>query len=536
MKKTLILFLFCVGNYAFSGTETGNGGDAIVCYDSNRNIESVRLLDYYEGIRKERIKEIELGSNSGAKSYDQKVHYALNRLEKLNPTRAKLYRKWYTTFFSKEEFKWGDKLVNIADTGVLDFPNNCEVLQIAAQEEPMIKGDKRYTIRKSLWNKMDEDHKAGLILHELIYREAKNQKVCTSIMNSGGETRICKNFHRKSKRVRYYNSILSSSKMNDMTLDSYIEVVQTALLKYVDINGIPLDSFGYWQVEDIIVYPKIDFHTKNIVKSWSASDEEDAYIKWSSSISKCDRIVYSGHKGCLNRTGKVTFYENGSLQSPLLTYAWTEGKKTMRLSDTLEFLFSFSDISLYFNEKKELKKIQSVSDLTAILKIPNFINSKNYRFSIYFSDPLYLSPLGNIIDAKAYIKVWSNGKIIAKLHRPIFSESGNGNLLKVCYRKEKYTNTYFCSSLENILIYIELKDIFGKSFESKTRGGSLKSQKKSFENANSKCESFLNSELEDDSRKYINCLPKTFAKACSVSGKFRKKSLCRVKTYFNNSL
>lgn len=48
-------------NVAYGGTETGNGGDGLVCYKSDGSIKSVRLLDFYEAIKLKRIQSLDLG-------------------------------------------------------------------------------------------------------------------------------------------------------------------------------------------------------------------------------------------------------------------------------------------------------------------------------------------------------------------------------------------------------------------------------------------------------------------------------------------
>lgn len=82
---------------------------------------------------------------------------------------------------------------DIQDSLVRVFPRGCKIEQIAIQKEPAFPEDKRFTVSKDLWDLLDEDNKAGLVLHEIIYREA---------LLYG---------HEDSVNARYVNSIWTSA-------------------------------------------------------------------------------------------------------------------------------------------------------------------------------------------------------------------------------------------------------------------------------------------------------------------------------------
>lgn len=240
---TLVVFTLCfafIANASFD--RKGNGGDALVCYNSNGEIRSVKLLDYYEALQKQRIESIELGEKEWG--FHEKVLYALNRLEAIDYLRAQKYKQWYKDFFNQDELTWGENLVNIADTGALSIPNNCEIKQIAVQESPSLPGDKRYIISKSLWSLMDEDNKAGLILHELIYREVISEERCGGL-DDIEEKHVCSQLHLNSKRVRYYNSLISSSAMAEMSEREYHQFLIEALIQRASKNSLPLFVFRF---------------------------------------------------------------------------------------------------------------------------------------------------------------------------------------------------------------------------------------------------------------------------------------------------
>lgn len=304
----LVIFTLC---FAFTANASfdrkGNGGDALVCYNSKGEIRSVRLLDYYEALQKQRIKSIELGEKEWG--FHEKVLYALNRLETIDYLRAQKYKQWYKDFFNQDEFSWGENLVNIADTGALSIPNNCEIKQIAVQEAPSLPGDKRYIINKSLWSLMDEDNKAGLILHELIYREVISEERCGGL-DDIEEKHVCSQLHINSKRVRYYNSLISSSEMAEMSEREYHQFLIEALMQRASKNSLPLYVFR--------------FKDNGILPAYGTSYDENGNVHL---VDEIDTIINPGDKSV------GTFYENYDYK---LNTQFLNGMKT--------FIYKYSSI------------------------------------------------------------------------------------------------------------------------------------------------------------------------------------------------
>jgi hypothetical protein len=201
-----VLFTISTSSTAYAVKETGNGGDVVVCKSAAGRVTSIELYDFYEG----RVRHgflLDLGSST--LNYLEKLERIFKRLDRLNPNRSELFRSWLKDFFSEAEFLSGITLVDIPDTGNGYVPRGCTLEQIAVQREPYFPGDKRYTISDDLWRALPEDSKAGLILHELLFREARNQIFP----------------HENSVRVRYLNSFLSTSKLETMSLKGWIETL-----------------------------------------------------------------------------------------------------------------------------------------------------------------------------------------------------------------------------------------------------------------------------------------------------------------------
>jgi hypothetical protein len=153
------------------GYEAGNGGNVVVCRDGEGVIESVELLDYYEGRELSSKLHPALGPNSLTQI--EKARYALQRLRRLDGARADGYQASAEKFFAEAAFVKNQILPDTKDYGYVPLPANCKIEQIAVQHT--VVDGKRYHINQDLWNLLTADHQAGLILHEVIYHDALGQ-------------------------------------------------------------------------------------------------------------------------------------------------------------------------------------------------------------------------------------------------------------------------------------------------------------------------------------------------------------------------
>lgn len=195
-----------------TGGENGNGGDAVACRAPDGSIRSAEQADYYEA-RVVRGISIDLGA--AGLSWPERVEVALKRLEKWDPTRAERYRQWTKTFLAEARFIRAHELPDVPDTGGIVVPNGCRIEQVAIQKEPRFPEDSRYLINEDLWKSYDTVSQTGLVLHELIYREAISFLAKDSI------------------GTRYFNSILASPSFEEMTLGGYLHrLVSTGLYSF----------------------------------------------------------------------------------------------------------------------------------------------------------------------------------------------------------------------------------------------------------------------------------------------------------------
>ncbi len=192
MRSILIVIITAIAfSRAFAGGEVGNGGNVIVCTDSSGNVKSVEVLDYYEL----RLNGGALSLNPNLVTYQEKLIELFNRWDEVAPKRMEQYKKWLNEFQTDAGIYSGIEIPHIPDTGSIAIPQGCKPISIAFQraDDEIFPGTKRYVINKDLWDYMNETQKAGLVLHELIYREA---------IKAG---------HATSLPTRFFNGYLSSA-------------------------------------------------------------------------------------------------------------------------------------------------------------------------------------------------------------------------------------------------------------------------------------------------------------------------------------
>jgi hypothetical protein len=164
---SIFVILAATNSWAVSvgGSGAGNGGDVIVCSGVSSRPE-VQLLDFYELELFENTKPLVVESTSG--SALDKAEAAIRTLQNVSPIRMERYLDELNHFMSRITFVSYD-LPNLPDDLNVVMPKGCSLQQIAIQQKPM--GIPLYTVNENLWHRLDENQKAGLILHEIVYSE-----------------------------------------------------------------------------------------------------------------------------------------------------------------------------------------------------------------------------------------------------------------------------------------------------------------------------------------------------------------------------
>lgn len=241
----ILIVLVTVSSIAMArsdrGTEVGNGGDVVVCESK----QLVELLDIYEARTLRKI-----GFNFGGpenQTYQEKVRFAIRRLSEIDPYKASILWRFAFDFGREAIFLDDVVLKDVRDSNEIYLPAGCELRQIAVQNTRVSKNDPFYIFDNKLWKRLDENNKAALVLHELIFRAAARSW--------------------NSPRVRFYNSMVfgdfglkraayyyvENDLLNDASLAFYDSNLQ---LWFFDILNI--GENGYMNFVSKIPDPRLD--------------------------------------------------------------------------------------------------------------------------------------------------------------------------------------------------------------------------------------------------------------------------------------
>lgn len=139
--------------------KVGNGGNVVRCKDP----KSIQLLDFYE-----RDITPDSGDLKEAKAIAKQK---LERLKFVAQKLAEQYLRRLNQIEAEIDFKSDIEILEVPDSKHLFKPlsKNCEILQIAVRNNKAIDSDKRFIIRKDLWNELAPAQQAGLLTHEIIH-------------------------------------------------------------------------------------------------------------------------------------------------------------------------------------------------------------------------------------------------------------------------------------------------------------------------------------------------------------------------------
>jgi hypothetical protein len=204
-----LLLMFLGGAPAIAQDRVGNGGSGILC-----NSE-VLLLDFIEAPEM----NLQIQTLDKVATIETYLSAWLGNLAKHNPSRARLYAIYLSSFWS--DVKWlteNESLNEIPDQGIVKVPKSCSIVQIAGQQDPKF-GKKRYYISKALFDKMPVQHQAGLVLHELVWRDIRSQKNWK---------------HSQSGSVRFLTAFFASKEIKEMSYADFLRRMIAASVETVD--------------------------------------------------------------------------------------------------------------------------------------------------------------------------------------------------------------------------------------------------------------------------------------------------------------
>lgn len=217
----IVMLLPFMASGAYAGGSVENGGNVVVCRTPGHEIQSIELLDYYEARVMRGLNLDYAGEGADVSDGFRKL---MVRLGRLSPDRVRKYTDEFLRFDDEALLVPGVELVTIPDSKHLFLPKGCEVTQIVIQRIPEFQGDKRYFVNADLWSLLSVRDKVGLILHELLLREAMEQGVETSVA------------------TRYLNSLLASPTFDRLSFSDFAKILsEHAFSPQIEYCGVLLD-------------------------------------------------------------------------------------------------------------------------------------------------------------------------------------------------------------------------------------------------------------------------------------------------------
>lgn len=220
MKQlSILLGLILSTQSAFAAKIIGNGGDVVVC---EKRMPQTQLLDFYEAAK---LSDLRLVDPEGH-TYLEKVNSLANRVSKRFPALARSIMADVDVFEKRKKIMDDVELKDIDDSHHTVLPPHCQIAQIANQKAPLFPRHPWFIIDAALWAGLDETNKAGLVIHEIIYRQG---------LRYGLE---------HSMGVRYLVGLLFSTELDAISDREWIQTFLNSLSKYYEIGGLRIPLFS----------------------------------------------------------------------------------------------------------------------------------------------------------------------------------------------------------------------------------------------------------------------------------------------------
>ena len=222
MKLFFLIFLIVESSIA-GIRDIGNGGEVITCRNAAGALSSIEVLDSYEA-RILRGFKVKLGDP--ANSVSEKVNLVFDRVSLQDKSRAARYAHWYKNWDAG--IRWQDEaLPATPDVDPSLIPKNCKIEQIAIQRnttdnQAWYDYGLSLKMNRPLWNALDNDQKAVLILHEIFYHEA-----------------LYSDF-KSAEPIRYLNSLYFSDEAGPLmsTPLKYAQILESMGFNTIYFNGV----------------------------------------------------------------------------------------------------------------------------------------------------------------------------------------------------------------------------------------------------------------------------------------------------------
>jgi hypothetical protein len=312
---SLLLILIVVSSFA--GDVKGNGGGAVIC--SGNTLE---ILDLYEA-RLAGYGEPSLGNNTELESM---MNEYLQRLSIYSPVRAKLYLDWFKNFENESIFLSGIPIQPIPDLGS-PLPKGCVWHQIVNQNPLLLPSDKKYLIDKTVWQKLSNLQKVGLIFHELIYRESNSST---------------------SRGLRLLNGLVMTDQLNSLGLEDRINLFSDAGLLSFEAQGLKFLLHKQFKVEKgslLYAWPE-----KGSTFSWKGQNlnlANEPVIFYQNS--KIKSLPLSG-KMLLTFKGQILEIERNEYSLTPIFFHPNGEFQAGELSNSKKWIYNWGNLNVSFNQ------------------------------------------------------------------------------------------------------------------------------------------------------------------------------------------
>ncbi|WP_415062523.1 hypothetical protein [Bdellovibrio sp.] len=319
-----------------SGHERGNGGLQLQCSEESSYGSGIVSLDRAEGYLRD--------GRSPAKSLfaytdeNDIVRYILAKLEKVNPTRAGVYRRLFEELLERRIFVEDLVIAPTNDGDVVLQPPHCHLIQGSVFISSVVQENVSYVFDKASWERTSALDRAYLIMHELIYREAL----------------LPENAHQNSAAARNLNSWLFS-KVDDLEQNGWNEQLAQNSFSYGDYNGIAI-QLVYTQAlsrkrgpAPVKYYPSGALHKAVLYSSFVLKNTSSAPF-----IRQCKPAAHT-----LTFDSYVEFYPSGEIKRLVFS----------------EPLFKFPGCDLYLGKYNDLTFSQSGEVVRVDRVFPPFFDS-----------------------------------------------------------------------------------------------------------------------------------------------------------------
>lgn len=327
----MAILCFVSPTIASLGNDVGNGGNVVVCPHSTAEQSTVELLDFVEA---KNLRGISINLGAPSLSTAEKINIALDRLALVSPSTASRYRQEAKNFLlgevgdptSSALFLPGIEMIQIPDSEHAFIPAGCHAEQIVRQHEPQFPEDKLFLVSRNLWDRLDSTNRAGLILHELLYRDYISHHYFNSPVNS--------------VTTRYLNSYISSGKILDLDQKHLFNLLeQTRVFRsFIANKKVECIDQSFYE-SDVVKTCTVKKGTPFSINDKIYSIKETVEFNEQGNVTKVsltDPSIFTTQLGDLLSKNDLTLFNNGQIRT-LSLKADTELNKGQLFGHPVEF-------------------------------------------------------------------------------------------------------------------------------------------------------------------------------------------------------